>query len=277
MWRHLFRNKMYQPASGTQEIDIWRVKALFNNFRKILQLNTLVFEQISAMDRALGGEYIFDRNFLENSVRTIASHVHHVTYNLNALTNNGYIPLYDRYQEIRVILDDILAGNTKALSCPPVLPLDSLSWELEPLVGIDLVCLAELRHHPGIKARDGLVISSDAVRAILNRTTSSTPSDTEVSCQLVTGSLSNSLQPMLTEHRSPLLSISATRLNGQPGDLRDLGEFLLKEDDNNSLVVLSDDALPLETGNRQSQSKLTITTRNHFKRYQRDLPRRTFP
>ena len=152
MWRHLFRSKMDLPASGSQGIDIWRVKALFNNFRKILQLNTLVFEQIAAMDRALGGEYIFDRNFLEESVRTIASHVHHVTYNLNALTNNGYIPLYDRYQEIRIILDDILVGNTKALSCPPVLPLDSLSWELEPLVGIDLVCLAELRHHPGIKA-----------------------------------------------------------------------------------------------------------------------------
>ncbi len=246
MWRHLFRNNMNQPISGTQEIDIWRVKALFNNFRKILQLNTLVFEQISAMDRALGGEYIFDRTFLENSVRTIASHVHHVTYNLNALTNNGYVPLYDRYQEIRVILDDILAGNTIALSCPPVLPLESLSWELEPLVGIDLVCLAELRHHPGIKARDGLVVSSDAVRAILNKTTSAAPSETILSFELVTGSLSNFLQPMLKEHRSPLLSISATRLNGQPDDPRDLGEFLLKEDDLDSLVMLAEDTLPLE-------------------------------
>lgn len=246
MWPHLFRTKKNQPASGAQEIDIWRVRALFNNFRKILQLNTLVFEQISAMDRALGGEYIFDRSFLENSVRTIASHVHHVTYNLNALTNNGHVPLYDRYQEIRVILDDILAGNTKALSCPPVLPLDSLSWELEPLVGIDLVCLAELRHHPGIKARDGLVISSDAIQAILHKSTAAAPSETGLSFELVTESLSSFLRPMLTEHRSPLLSISATRLNGQPDDPRDLGEFLLKEDDHDSLVVLADDALPLE-------------------------------
>ena len=181
MWRHLFRTKNTHSASGPQEIDIWRVKALFNNFRKILQLNTLVFEQIAALERALGGEYIFDRTFLEDSVRTIASHVHHVTYNLNALTNNSYVPLYDRYQEIRVILDDILAGNSKALSCPPVLPLDALSWELEPLVGIDLVCLAELRHHPGIKARDGLVISSDAVQAILNNTNSAALSETELS------------------------------------------------------------------------------------------------
>ncbi len=266
MWRHLFLNSMKQPASGPQEIDIWRVKALFNNFRKILQLNTLVFEQIAAMDRALGGEYIFDRNFLEESVRTIASHVHHVTYNLNALTNNNYIPLYDRYQEIRVILDDILAGNTKALACPPVLPLDALSWELEPLVGIDLVCLAELRHHPGIKPRDGLVISSDAIRAILSKTGTETPADTELSFELVTESLSNSLQPMLQEHNRPLLSISATRLDNRPGEARDLGEFLLKEDNNDCLVVLTEDSLPHEqaTGSphHSSPSALESITRD---------------
>ncbi|MFH0784488.1 MAG: PEP-utilizing enzyme [Pseudomonadota bacterium] len=256
MWRHLFRRKVNQPKGGAQEIDIWRVKALFNNFRKILQFNTLVFEQIAAMDRALGGEYIFDRNFLEDSVRKIASHVHHVTYNLNALTNNGYVPLYDRYQEIRIILDDILAGNTKALSCPPVLPLESLSWELEPLVGIDLICLAELRHHPGMKARDGLVISSDATHAMLQNTTSTALSETGLSFDGVTESLRNSLQSLLAEHHRPLLSISATRLDGLPGEPRDLGEFLLKENGDDGLVVLAENVFPLEqaTGNPGANS-----------------------
>ena len=253
MWRNLFRKKVNQSSSGTQDIDIWRIKALFNNFRKILQLNTLVFEQIAAMDRALGGEYIFDRKFLEDSVRTIASHVHHVTYNLNTLTNNSYIELYDRYQEIRIILDDILAGNTKALSCPPVLPLDSLSWELEPLVGIDLVCLAELRHHPGIKARDGLVITSDSTYAILHNATSAAPSETGLSFDLVTESLRNSLRSLLAEHQHhrSLLSISATRLDGLQGEPRDLGEFMLKDNGDDSLVILAEDVFPLEqaTGN----------------------------
>lgn len=275
MWNHLFRNKRNQPASGAQEIDIWRVKALFNNFRKILQLNTLVFEQIAAMERALGGGEIFDRKFLEDSVRTIASHVHHVTYNLNALTNNGYIPLYDRYQEIRIILDDILAGNTRALACPPVLPLDSLSWELEPLVGIDLVCLADLRHRPGIKARDGLVISSDATQVILRTTNSETPFETELSLDLVMESLRSSLKPMLTENPRPLLSISATRLAGLPDEPRDLGEFLLKTYDNDSLIVLAEDAFPLEqtTGSPgpSSPSPRETFSRNPGDRFIEDL------
>jgi len=246
MWRHLFRSKTKHTPEGAQDIDIWRVKALFNNFRKILQLNTLVFEEISAMDRVLGGEFFFDRHFLEESIRTVASHVHHVTYNLNALTNNRFVPLYDRYQEIRIILDDILAGNTSALFCPPVLPLDRLSWELEPLVGIDLICLAELRHHPGIKACDGLVISSDAFHAISTNAITQDNTEKVLSAAMATESLQGALQPLLTRHPGILLSISATRLDGQPDDPRDLGEFLLKEDGSDCLIILADDSLPHE-------------------------------
>jgi pyruvate,water dikinase len=246
MWRHIFSNKKDRPASGAQQIDIWRVRALFNNFRKILQLNTLVFEQIAAMDRALGGSDSFDREFLEESVRTIASHVHHVTYNLNALTNNGYIPLYDRYQEIRIIVDDILAGHTRALACPPVLPLDSLNWELEPLVGIDLVCLAELSHHPGIKALEGLVISSDATKSVLQKTNPEHLFETGLSYDHVIESLRSTVQHMLTEQPGEPLYISATRLAGLADEPRDLGEFLLEEQDNGSLLVKAWNASPLE-------------------------------
>ena len=46
---------------------------------------------------------------------------------------------------------------------------------------------------------------------------------------------------MQTEHRRPLLSITATRLDGLPGEPRDLGKFLLKEDGNDSLIVLAEE------------------------------------
>lgn len=245
MWHHLFRKNKTQTTAA-QEIDIWRVKALFNNFRKILQLNTQVFEQIAAMDRVLGGEFIFDRKFLEESVRTIASHVHHVTYNLNALTNNRFIPLYDRYQEIRVILDDILAGNTQALSCPPVQPLDRLTWELEPLVGIDQVCLAELRYHPGIKACNGLVVSSEAVLALFSDDNSGTETEAKMDFSVVKSQLQNALKSLLNEYPEMTLAVAATRLQGNPGEPRDLGEFLLREDGENHLTILADESLPHE-------------------------------
>ena len=118
------------------------------------------------MERALGGEYIFDRSFLEASVSSIANRVHHVVYSLNALTANRYIPLYDRYQEIRTLLDDILANNVHALADEAVLPLSTIGWEHEPLVGMDLVCLAELFYHPWVAPVDGFAITKEGIRAL---------------------------------------------------------------------------------------------------------------
>ena len=96
MWWQRLIGKNRTKGRETAEINIWRLQSLFNNFRRILFLNNAILEDMDHMERALGGEYIFDRAFLETSVRTIASRVHHVAYNLNALTGNGYIPLYDR-------------------------------------------------------------------------------------------------------------------------------------------------------------------------------------
>lgn len=155
------------PQEGERpQIDLWRLHALFNNFKRILTLNNAVLEEIAKMERALGGEYIFDRAFLESSVSTIANRVHHVAYSLNALTANRHVPLYDRYQEIRTLLDDILANNVHALADEAVLPLDAIGWEHEPLVGMDLVCLAELRNHPGIAPVDGFVVTAEGLRAL---------------------------------------------------------------------------------------------------------------
>jgi len=150
----------------TAEIDIWRLQSLFNNFRRILFLNNAVLEDMDHLERVLGGEYIFDRAFLEASVRTISSRVHHVSYNLNALTGNGYISLYDRYQAIRTKLDDILAGNASTLAPAAVLPLEALGWELEPLVGTSLVCLAELRHQPAMPVAQGFVVTTAGTEAL---------------------------------------------------------------------------------------------------------------
>ena len=148
---------------------------------------------MAELERSLGGEYIFDSSYLEKAVRTIASNVHHVTYNLNALTNNRHIPVYDKYQEIRMILDDILVGNYQAVYCPPILPLHSLGWELEPLTGLNMVCLAELQHHPGIKPASGHVITGGAVSALLT-----SPQDTAGSQTVDSESVKKAILAALT-------------------------------------------------------------------------------
>lgn len=218
-WPHIRKKR----DTHTRDIDIWRVKAIFNNFRRILQINTIVFEAMAEMDRTLGGEYIFDKSYLEEAVRTIASHAHHVTYNLNALTKNRHIDIYDKYQEIRTILDDILVGNYQDLYCPPVLPLHTLSWELEPLVGVNLVCLAELKHHPGIQPADGIVLTCGATKALCEQ--ESAPDHPGLSRKEVEEELLKYIDKLLPAESGAKMTVSASQINEDMGETHDLGEF----------------------------------------------------
>ncbi|MGC8490973.1 MAG: PEP-utilizing enzyme [Syntrophobacteraceae bacterium] len=135
------------------------VRSLFAKFQRIQKYNTRALETMAEMDRALGGEYIFDRAFLESSVRELSGLVYQVAYSLNAMSRNGYIALYDRYQSIKITLEDIVAGGMGPLSASLALPYSILGAEMEPLAGGLNVCLAEARNRLDIPAPDGFAIT----------------------------------------------------------------------------------------------------------------------
>ncbi len=238
MWWKRLLGQESSSRTNIAEINIWRLQSLFNNFRRILFLNNAVLENMAQMEQALGGEYIFDKTFLETTVRTIASHVHHVTYNLNALTGNAYIPLYDRYQDIRTILDDILSGNTRALACPPVLPLRDIGWEMEPLVGIDLVCLAELRHHPGIHGPEGFVITSEGTNALAGLPTAEGSETVKISANSVRIEMREQLENLLQNCETNKLSVVVTQVDDDAELASEVGRFVIVPTGDRSVLTI---------------------------------------
>lgn len=162
----------------------WRIRALFQNFRRILACNTQALERMAEMDQALGGAYIFDRAFLEASVHELSRLVHHVVYNLNALTGNGYVALYDRYEELRGALGGVLAGGmdgagprsgTGAIAAAGaaagsladmVADVRDVDWEQEPAAGFEAACLARLARHHGARIADALVAGTAGCAAL---------------------------------------------------------------------------------------------------------------
>jgi pyruvate,water dikinase len=207
----------------------WRLQALFHNFKAILELNNTALASMAEMEQALGGEYIFDRPYLEDSVRRISSLVHHAVYCLNALTGNAYVPLYDRYQDILAVLDAILAGGSTGRAGAPVFALEDIGWELEPLAGSEAVCLAELGRHPGVRAARGAVLTTAGVDVLLGR--AGTPAEAGPVREAVETSLAAALQGMEAE-RGGLL-VAGVRAGGDfAEDVPDLaGDFFAFEPD----------------------------------------------
>lgn len=190
MWWPFSRRAGAQPTTDTR----WRIRALFQNFRRILACNTQALERMAEMDQALGGAYIFDRAFLESSVHDLSRLVHHVVYNLNALTGNGYVDLYDRYEELRTALGGVLAGGmltggvltggvdgagpaaqpgaqagagetTRSLADTVAIVRD-VDWEQEPSAGFEAACLARLARHHGARIADALVVGTAGCAAL---------------------------------------------------------------------------------------------------------------
>ena len=169
-----FPVKQRRPASG-QGLEF--VRALFAKFQRIQKLNTKALEVMAEMDQALGGEYIFDRAFLESSVRELGKLAYQVVYSLNAMSRDRYVGLYDRYQSIKDVLNDILAGGLGPLGSSLALPYSVLGAEMEPLAGALNVCLAEARNRLDIMAPDGFAVTVIGCRRLAEATETDFPPD----------------------------------------------------------------------------------------------------
>ena len=159
-----FKSGKSKPES---ECDFEAIRSIFSKFRRIQKLNTRALGIMAEMERALGGEYIFDRAYLDRSVRDLSGLAYQVVYSLNALAGNRYIDLYDRFQAIKTTLEEVLAGGPGALASHLVLPFSELGMEMEPLAGTLAVSLAEVRNRLGLAAPDGFAVTVTGCRKFI--------------------------------------------------------------------------------------------------------------
>ena len=66
---------------------------------------------MAQMDRALSGEYVFDKAFLSSAVSDVCSLTHRVVYHLNGMCGENRTDLYDAFLVVQDALEDILDGK----------------------------------------------------------------------------------------------------------------------------------------------------------------------
>ncbi|EFL49646.1 pyruvate phosphate dikinase PEP/pyruvate-binding [Solidesulfovibrio fructosivorans JJ]] len=190
------------PGNGPAGADPSRTaRSLFSKFRSLLESNTAALAKMAEMERMLGGEYIFDRSFLDKAAREVAELTHRTVYALNAMTGNAHVALYDRYMAVNAAVEDILAGRPPSGDEEPVRGLAGLRLEDRHKVGFGPAALGELSGHLGLPVPWGLALTAAAfdetgltgaagqslARALAKRGDKDAPADVAVSIEAASG------------------------------------------------------------------------------------------
>ncbi|MBI5410089.1 MAG: hypothetical protein HZA14_12040 [Nitrospirae bacterium] len=135
--------------------------AVFGLFREVLGNNNRSLEIITDMGDKLGGDYIFDINYIKGAYAELISAVGRSINSFNALTQNRYSGIHDAFRRIdgqlRSLIDESPSPSGKL-----VIPYEDITPDMEREVGGKNAHLADLQNHLRINVPDAFVISTAA-------------------------------------------------------------------------------------------------------------------
>lgn len=149
--------------------DVGRVPfaVLFETFQKILEQNNQVLELMASMGDKLGGNYVFDRQYIISSCQEAANLVSRLIYNLNIVAPKKYLDLYGVFEKIHATINQELAGKLVVPETDYAIPYQKISRELSDVVGGKNANLAEVKNLLGLPVPDGFAITTRAFQAYM--------------------------------------------------------------------------------------------------------------
>jgi pyruvate,water dikinase len=84
---------------------------LFKKFRSILERNNLILELMADMGDKLGGEYIFDRQYVIDISEKISDLVFKLISDLCVMTQSEIVDLFVAFERIQFEIQEELAGR----------------------------------------------------------------------------------------------------------------------------------------------------------------------
>lgn len=140
---------------------------IFGRFQSILQKNTTAMEIISDMGAKLGGEFIFDKKYLADSVKQVSEVVRSSAYDLNYISGNKYLEVYDVLENLTTELEMELAGKIVVRQRQTIYRLSEIVDNMDDVVGQKAYNLARLASLPGVSVPAGFAVSIAGFRGYM--------------------------------------------------------------------------------------------------------------
>jgi pyruvate,water dikinase len=154
-WWNIFGKR---PRSET----VASLRSKIERFRTLLDRNNLVLELMAEAGESLGGDLLFDFQYLRGLAAQLEDFTERVVLDLNLVTENRYLALAEAFDRVRTRVAEALESRPSVPRTPYVLPLDEIDRDLSGAAGEKMACLSEIRKRLECKVPDGFVITSRA-------------------------------------------------------------------------------------------------------------------
>lgn len=135
---------------------------LFTKFQQILERNNSILGLMADMGDKLGGEYVFDRRYIEQATEQLGDQVFKLISDLSVLAQCRNVDLFVAFERIRHLLWQELAGQTAVTGERYVLGLDEVGYDQVDQAGGKMAHVGDLRNRLGLATPDGFVITTKA-------------------------------------------------------------------------------------------------------------------
>jgi pyruvate,water dikinase len=145
-----------------KNVDLIELKTIFDKFKQILSANNIILELISQLEDKLSGEYIFDINYLDQTIEQISEEIYGVIVNLNYISGNKYMELITRHVEIQTQLKGILESYSKNIINEYIINYDDVNPSLTESIGSKNAYLGEMKNYLKMLTPDGFIVTTYA-------------------------------------------------------------------------------------------------------------------
>lgn len=162
---HVLRERLGRRQAESFE----HLRERLARFRDLVEKNNQVLELIADAGEKLGGEYVYDRHYLETLARDLDLAARVVVDDLNIVTDNRYSELVERLNEIEAALTAVLEGRTFAPDAAPILKLADIGFEHVDVVGEKMARLGEIARRSCCRVPPAFAITVTAFRQLMGR------------------------------------------------------------------------------------------------------------
>jgi len=146
----------------------WRAKppvpfsVLFKKFKSILERNNAILELMGDMGDKLGGDYVFDRQYILDSCERLGDQVFKLVSDLSLLSQRKNVALFTAFERIQYQIREELAGRRALSRTDHILPLNELTHDLADEGGNKMASVGDIANILGFTVPKGFVITVGA-------------------------------------------------------------------------------------------------------------------